>query len=171
MENSIIGQSIWFIALFFVFLWFKEADDKKLIIYLTIGSFFWWIHFSWLWLVAAAWINFFDIWKNFLGLKYEKNKWLIVFFISSYVLIWIVSYLYTQNLSSLLPTFASIISVIWVFILRGIPLRISLLFVLLVWFIYNIIWGSIAWVTSDIFLVWATIYGIYKIKNKKYLEK
>lgn len=164
---DILWQIVGFIALFFVFLWFKETDDRRLIIYLTIGSFFWGIHFSILWLIAAAWINFFDIFKNLLWLKYERNTILMSFFIVSYTVIWFISYQYTQELISLLPTIASILSTIWVFIFRWISLRINLIVVLIIWFIYNSIWGSIPWVTSDIVLIWATLYGISKLRKAK----
>lgn len=163
--QDIIWQAIGFIALFFVFLWFKETNDRKLIIYLSIWSFFWGIHFWLLGLIAAAGINFFDIFKNLLGLKYEKNKSLMFFFIWSYLVIWIISFYFTQNYISFLPSITSIISTIWVFLFRWIWLRINLLFVLCIWFIYNTAWGSIAWITSDIVLLWATFYGIYKIKK------
>lgn len=166
LNTQIIWQIIWFIALFFVFLGFKETDDRKLILYLTVWSFFWGIHFSILGLVAAAGINFFDIGKNLMWLKYENNKIFMWVFITCYIIIWMVSYTYTWNIFSLLPTLASVVSTVWVFIFRWIYLRLNLLGVLWIWFVYNFAWWSIPGITSDIVLIWATFYGIYKLTYK-----
>lgn len=162
---EILWQIIWYIALAVVFFAFKETDDKKLLIYLAIGSGIWGIHFSFLWLIAAAGINFFDVFKNIIGLKYEKNNYWVSFFILSYICIGIGTYYYTQNLISFLPTIASVLSAIAVFWFRGIPLRLILIGTLFVWFGYNFVGNSYAGMTSDIVLIWATFYGIFKLKS------
>lgn len=167
LSHEVIWQAIGFLALFFVFLAFKETDDKKLIIYLAIGSWIWGIHFWFLWLLAASAINFFDVWKNLIWLKYEKNKYWISFFVLSYIFIWYFTHQHTGNIVSFLPTLASIIWSIAVFCFRWITLRILMISTLFVWFIYNFIGSSYAWMISDIVLVFATLYGIYKIKLQK----
>lgn len=163
-NQEVIWQAIWFIALFFVFLAFKETDDRKLIIYLAIGSWIWGLHFSLIWLLAAAAINFFDVFKNLIWLKCEKNNYWVSFFIVSYICIWIFTFLHTNNLASFLPTISSVIWAIAVFWFRWIPLRLLLLSTLAIWLCYNIIWWSYAGITSDIVLTFATLYGIYKLK-------
>ncbi len=162
--TEIIWQAIGFIALFFVFLAFKETNDRKLIVYLAIGSGIWGIHFSLIWLIAAAAVNFFDVGKNLIWLKYEKNNYWVSFFIVSYLIIWIFTYNHTWNIASFLPTLSSIIWAVAVFWFRWIPLRLLLLSTLWIWLIYNLIGGSYAWIASDIALTWATLYGIYKLK-------
>lgn len=165
--TEIIWQFIGFVALFFVFLAFKETDDRKLIIYLAIGSGIWWIHFGLIWLIAASAINFFNVFKNLIWLKYAKNIYWVSFFIISYICIWVATYFYTQSVTSFLPTIASIIGAIAVFCFRDIPLRLLLLSTLFIWFVYNLMGSSYAWIASDIALVWATLYGIYKLKYQK----
>ncbi len=164
LSTEIIWQAIGFIALFFVFLAFKETDDRKLIIYLAIGSWIWGIHFSIIWLFAAAGISFFDIFKNLIWLKYKKNNYWVWFFIGSYILIGIFTYFHTGVLSSFLPTIASILWAIAVFWFSGIPLRLIMMSTLFVWFVYNFIGGSYAGMISDFTLIWASLYGIYKLK-------
>lgn len=162
---EIIGQAIWFIALFFVFLAFKETDDRKLIIYLAIGSWIWGLHFWLIGLFAASAINVFDVFKNLIWLKYKKNNYWVSFFIISYIIIWVLTYTYTWSYVSYLPTVASIIWAIAVFLFRWIALRVLLLSTLLIWFTYNIIGLSYAGMASDIALVFASLYGIYKLKK------
>ncbi len=165
IEISTIWQIIGFIALFFVFLAFKETDDRKLIIYLAIGSGIWWVHFWVLGLVAASAINFFDVLKNCIGLKYKKNNYWVSFFVATYIAIWIMSYSYSGSLVSFLPTIASVLWAIAVFWFSGIPLRLIMMSTLFVWFTYNIIGGSYAGMASDIALIWASFYGIFKLKR------
>ncbi len=164
MPMESIAQYIWFWALAIVFFAFKETDDRKLLIYLVLGSFVWSIHFWMLGLVAAAGINLFDVFKNLAWLKWKRNHYWMSFFIWSYILIWIFSYLYTKELYSLLPTISSVLWVLWVLYFHGIAMRIFLLWTLLIWFLYNYIGGSYAGMTSDIILIFATLYGMWKIR-------
>jgi hypothetical protein len=167
MNIEIIWQAIGFLALFIVFFAFKETNDRKLLIYLAIGSFVWSIHFWLLWLYAAAGINFFDVSKNLAGLKWKKNNYWIGFFVCSYILIWYISFLYTGKLFSFLPTLTSVLSTLWVLYFTWVAMRIFLISTLFIWFIYNFIGGSYAGMTSDIILIWATLYWIYKLKTQK----
>jgi len=162
---EIIGQAIWFIALFFVFLAFKETDDRKLIIYLAIGSWIWGIHFWFIGLFAASAINVFDVFKNLIWLKYKKNNYWVSFFVISYIIIGVLTYHYTWSYISYLPTLASIIWAVAVFLFRWIALRVLLLSTLFIWFSYNFIGLSYAGMVSDIALVFASLYGIYKLKK------
>lgn len=165
--NEIIWQGVWFIALFFVFLAFKETNDRKLIIYLAIGSWIWGLHFWLIGLFAASAINVFDVFKNLIWLKYKKNNYWMAFFVISYIIIWCVTYAYTGKLYSFLPTITSVLWAVWVLYFHGIAMRIFLISTLFIWFAYNFIWGSYAWMTSDIVLIFASLYGIYKLKKNR----
>lgn len=167
MSIEIIGQTIGFIALAVVFFAFKETDDRKLMIYLAIGSFIWSLHFWLIGLFAAAGINLFDVFKNIVGLKWKKNNYWVAFFVVSYILIWIFTYSYTKELYSFLPTITSVLWAVWVLCFRGIAMRLFLIATLFIWFAYNFIGWSYAGMTSDIVLIWATLYGIYKLKTNK----
>lgn len=166
-SQNIIAQWIWFLALWISIFAFKETDDKKILVYLALCSFVWSIHFWMLWLFAAAWINAFDIFKNIAWLKWKKNNYWIGFFIISYIAIWIAIFHYTWKLFSFLPTFTSVLWTIGVLCFTWVKMRLFLIATLCIWFVYNFIWGSIPGMTSDILLIWATLYWIYKIKYKK----
>ncbi len=165
LTTDIIWQAIWFLALLVAFFAFKETDDRKLLIYLAACSLVWSLHFWIIWLFAAAGINLFDVFKNLAWLKWKRNNYWIIFFIVSYLFIWVATYLYTWALYSFLPTITSILWTIWVLCFTGITMRIFLIVTLVIWFIYNFIWWSYAGMTSDIILIWATIYGILKLKK------
>jgi len=160
-----LWQAVGFIALFYVFLAFKETNDRKLISYLAIGSGIWAIHFSLLWLIAAAAINLFDVFKNLAWLRYEKNNYWVSFFIICYIIIGLVSYSFTWEYISFFPTVSSVLGAVAVFYFRGISLRIIMISTLFIWFAYNFIGGSYAGMASDISLMWATLYGMWKLKR------
>lgn len=166
LSTEIVWQAIWFVALWIAFFAFKETDDRKLLIYLAACSIVWSLHFGIIWLFAACAINFFDVFKNIAGLKWKKNNYWIAFFVVSYIIIWIATYSYTGKLFSFLPTITSVLWAVWVLCFHGITMRLFLISTLCIWFTYNFIWGSYAGMTSDIVLIWATLYGIYKIKFK-----
>ena len=161
-------QTIGLLALWINIIGFLTKNDKKFLIFMMISSLFWWIHFQMLWLLAASYTNFFDILKNFLALKYKKNKIIPTILIFIYLIIWI--YTYTHNLISLIPIINSIASVTLIFYCQWIVLRIWFLCILWLWVSYNLVWHSIGWFASDIILFIAWVIGIMRIlhcKNNK----
>ncbi len=70
---NITWEFVWMIALVFNIISYLEKNDKMMFIMLAICSFFYWIHFLWLWLLTASVINFFDVFKNLAVIKHKKN--------------------------------------------------------------------------------------------------
>lgn len=159
---------IWFIVSVYNFMFCK---NKKFIIFTMIASFFWWIHFFLLGLLSAAFINLIDVFKNALALKYEKNKYMTLWFIIIYM---IISYFTFTWLISLIPLATAILSTILVFYVRWVYLNIGFLFVIALWMIYNIIGWSVGWFLTDTTIFISGIFWIYKIiksDNKKEIKK
>lgn len=165
-----IWQFLWLIAFFISIYNFLYCKNKKFIFFTMIASFLWWFHFLALWLLSAAYINIVDVLKNALALKYEKNKYLTLWFIFIY---FVISYFTYTSLISLIPLATAILSTILVFYVRWVYLNIWFLFVIFLWMIYNIIWWSIWWFMTDTTLMITWIIWIYKIiksENKKEIE-
>ena len=85
---NITWEFVWMIALVFNIISYLEKNDKMMFIMLAICSFFYWIHFLWLWLLTASVINFFDVFKNLAVIKHKKNIKLFSIFAIVYVIIW-----------------------------------------------------------------------------------
>lgn len=161
-------QILWLIAFLISIYNFWFCKNKRFIFFTMLVSFVWWFHFLTLWLLSAAYINLVDIIKNALALKYEKNKYLTIWFI----LIYIIISFYTYNSPiSLIPLFTAIISTILVFYVRWIYLNIWFLFVIVLWMIYNSLWHSIWWLSTDIALMITWILWIFKTIYKDKKEK
>jgi hypothetical protein len=170
-------QTIWIIAFFISIYNFLYCRDKKFIIFTAIASLFWGVHFLFIWALTAAYINIFDIFKNISALKRERNKKWMWWFLIVYFFIWLYNFfsfdletfnIWELNYYSLLPTFSALFSTYLVFMTRWIFMKWWFLIVVLAWFIYNIYFGSIGWVMTDIalFIVW--IIWIYKdLKSNK----
>ncbi|MDD3793685.1 MAG: YgjV family protein [Candidatus Gracilibacteria bacterium] len=166
-----LGQIIGLIAFFVSIYNFLYCKNKRFIFFTMIASIFWGFHFLALGLLSAAYINIVDVLKNALALKYEKNKYMTLGFISIYV---IISYFTYEGIISLIPLATAILSTILVFYVRGVYLNIGFLFVIVLWMIYNLIGGSIGGFMTDSTLMITGIIGIYKIiksENKKEVNK
>lgn len=167
-QENPIAQSIGFIALFINIIAFATSKDKRFLIFMALSSFFWWIHFFYMWLSSAAYINLFDVGKNLIAIKYKKNTKFIIFFVISYLLIWIFTF-EVGNMYSIIPIINSLLSIYFIFYLKWMKLKIWFLFILVLWFIYNIIWHSIWGMISDIVLFISSLFWMYKIlkENKE----
>lgn len=96
-------------------------------------------------------------------------------FIIAYFFIWLYTFLdiklypfsiWELNYFSLLPTFSAIFSTYLVFMTKWLWMKWGFLIVVVAWLIYNIAFGSIGWVMTDLTLLVAWIIGIYR-DNKK----
>lgn len=162
-----IAQVIWGIAFLVSVYNFVFCQNKKFIIVTAIASAIWWAHFMSLWLLAAWLVNIFDVFKNLISLKYERNlKW-VLWFSLIYIIIWYFSY--SGSWISIIPTITAILSTYLVFYVRGIWLNIWFLWIIALWMIYNYIWNSIWWLSTDIFLIWFWLLWILRqiLQNKK----
>lgn len=169
-ENiNIPMEVIWVFALIFVVLSFFESD-KKMFILLAIWSFFYFIHFLWLWLITLACINLIDILKNLVVIKYKKNELIFFIFILAYTIMWIFTakmwvYSYNWVILSYLATLASITSLFAAFFLRWISFRIVYFVSIIILLIYTIVWNSLSWSITNILLlltVTSSAYILYK---------
>ncbi len=170
-----VGQSIGLLAFLVSIINFVFLKDRKFIFATLVASIFWWVHFHIIWALTAAYINYFDILKNAVALKYERNKnWMCIFFLA-YSLIWIWTFfdidtktltIWKLNYFSLFPTFCALFSTFLVFKTRWIMMKWWFLIVVASWLVYNITYGSIGWVLTDGSLFIAWIVGIIKdLKN------
>lgn len=167
-SSNPLGQLIWLIAFLVSIYNFWFCKNKKFIFFTMIASIFWWFHFLFLWLLSAAYINLVDIVKNALALKYERNKYLTLGFIIIYI---IISFFTYTSPISLIPLATAILSTILVFYIRWIYLNIWFLFVIALWMIYNFIWNSIWWLSTDITLMTTWIFWVLKTIHKSKKEK
>ena len=159
------GQWIWMIAFVISIVNFAIWKNKSFIFIMMIASGFWGAHFMLIWALAASAVQFFDVIKNLVALKYEKNKYLTIIFILAYLIIWFFTY---KDVYSLIPILTSIFGVILVFYVRGVWLNIGYLGIISLWFIYNIYNNSIWGVMSDVVLF---VVGIFWISRILFFEK
>lgn len=178
LENP-LGQAFWILAFIISIVNFLFLRDKKFIFATLVASIFWGIHFQFIWALAAAYINYFDVLKNAMALKYERNKnWMYAFFVS-YTIIWVWTFLnfdifsltfWEINYFSLFPTFCALFSTFLVFKTRGIVMKWWFLLVVCSWLVYNINYWSIGWVMTDGTLLIAGIIWIIKDFKSKEIE-
>lgn len=178
LENP-FGQVVWIIAFLISIYNFLFCKDRKFIIVTAIASLVWWIHFFAIWALVAAYINFFDIFKNAASLKWERNKSWMWKFIIAYIIIWLYTFLnidlntfsiWELSYFSLLPTFSAIFSTYLVFMTNWVKMKMWFLLVVLAWLIYNIAFWSIWWVMTDLSLLVAWLIWTYRDTKKATTE-
>ena len=160
---NITWELVWMVSLIFNIISYLEKNDKMMFIMLAICSFFYWIHFLWLWLLTAPVINFFDVFKNLIVINHKKNIKLFSIFAVIYIIIWIETG--NWEILSYLLTLGSILSLFAAFYFRWISLRIVYLIVTFIYFFYSFAWNSISWMlTSLVFVITlsSSIYVLYK---------
>lgn len=160
---NIFWEIIWLIALFFNVISYTEKNDRMLFIMLAICSFFYWLHFLWLGLLTASVINFFDVFKNLIVIKYKKNLYLFLLFTIVYLIIWYKTA--NGEILSYLLTFWSILSLFAAFYFTWITLRVVYLIATFIYLFYSIVWHSLSWMLTSIifiFILSTSIYIMYK---------
>ncbi|MDD3793462.1 MAG: YgjV family protein [Candidatus Gracilibacteria bacterium] len=160
---NIFWEIIGLIALFFNVVSYTEKNDRMLFIMLAICSFFYGLHFLGLGLLTASVINFFDVFKNLIVIKYKKNLYLFI----SFVIVYLIIGYKTANgeVLSYLLTFGSILSLYAAFYFTGISLRIVYLIATFIYLIYSIVGNSISGILTSIifiFVLSSSIYILYK---------
>ncbi len=165
-----LAQTIGFIAVAVNIVAFATAKDKKFLIFIAISSWIWGIHFWMLGLFSAMGVSFFDVIKNLVALKYKRSKKIMIWFLIAYSIIGIFTF-ELNNLISLIPIFNALISIYFIFYLKGIKLKIWFIFILALWFVYNFIWHSLGGMLSDIVLFFSGLFGLYRLLKAEKIEK
>lgn len=163
---NIFWEIIWLIALFFNVISYTEKNDRMLFIMLAICSFFYWLHFLWLGLLTASFINFFDVFKNLIVIKYKKNLYLFLLFTIVYLIIWYKTA--NGEILSYLLTFWSILSLFAAFYFTWITLRIVYLLVTFIYLFYSIIWNSISGTLTSIIFIFVLSSSIYILYRRRW---
>lgn len=163
---NIFWEIIWLIALFFNVVSYTEKNDRMLFIMLAICSFFYWLHFLWLGLLTASFINFFDVFKNLIVIKYKKNLYLFLLFTIVYLIIWYKTA--NGEILSYLLTFWSIISLFSAFYFTWIPLRLIYILTNFIYLIYSYFWNSLSWTLTSIIFIFVLSSSIYILYRRRW---
>lgn len=163
---NIFWEIIWLIALFFNVVSYTEKNDRMLFIMLAICSFFYWLHFLWLGLLTASIINFFDVFKNLIVIKYKKNLYLFLLFTIVYLIIWYKTA--NGEILSYLLTFWSILSLFAAFYFTWIPLRLIYILTNFIYLIYSYFWNSLSWTLTSIIFIFVLSSSIYILYRRRW---
>lgn len=171
------GQSFWLIAFIISIINFTFMKNRWFIWWTLFASLFWWFNFYLLWAFAAAYINFFDVFKNWAALMWKKSKKVFIFFLASYILIWFFQLYssYIENwmtfvtiIKGFIPTITALLSTYLVFKTTWIKMKTGFLIVVALWFIYNLYFNNIWWILTDLSLWIMWLVWIWKdVKDEK----
>lgn len=158
MENP-LGQWLWFIAMLILFYWFAQKDDTRVIIILNISNIFWIAHFYMIDNIWALLATLIAMLRLYLSLKYKWSMGAMVFVTLACLISWIFAY---SEPVSILPIVATIAASYGFFFLDKVNLRLILLLVSSMWFVYHLETGSISWVINEIIVTITLLITIYR---------
>jgi len=156
-----IGQSLGFIAMFILFYAFSLTDDKKVIRVLIVSNFFWIAHFYMLENTAALFATLIAMMRLWLSLKFKGSLWAMVFVTVACLVSGIFSY---SDPISILPIIATIAASYGFFFLEKVELRLLLILVSSMWFVYHLETWSISWVINEVIVSFTLLMAIYKFQ-------
>lgn len=158
-DIDVIAQGIGFIALFLGVYAYLSQDDRKLRILMSIQSCFLCSHFFLLDSMTASSVFAVLAVRNFFSLFYKaRNFWPI--FVVFYIVLGLYNY---QEWQDALPIVASCGTTYAYFKLSGIPMRLLLFNGAVLYFIHNVVVGSIGPSITELLLVVVTLSTIYRL--------
>lgn len=173
--NSIIVQTIGFIALFFVLFSFQKNKRSKILAIMLIGLALFVIHFGLLGAWTGALMNLIETGVVFVAYKKETEPWAAKKF-WPYLFIFIysvVGFLVAKHLVDILPVIAQIFGTIAVWQTNPRTIRFIMLVPRPLWFFYNMIVGSYGGMATEVFILLSLVVGIlrFDILSQKKIEK
>jgi len=170
MENP-TGQSLGFVAMFILFYAFSLRDDKKVIKFLIISNFFWIAHFLLLDNQGAMYATIIAMIRLWLSLKYKWSVSAMIFVTIASVIAWAIAY---SEPVSILPIVATVAASYWFFFLEKVELRMLMLLISSMWFVYHLETWSISGAINEVIVSTTLCITIYKFKygeeRRKYIR-
>ena len=168
--NQIVTQIIGYIALFFVVLSFQKNKRVTILSFMLTGLVIFVVHYSLLRAWTGALANLIEAGMVFVAYKKETELWAQhKFWLYIFITLFIIGGLVTSRTSvSSLPILAQIFGTIAVWQKNPRVIRFIMLIPRPLWFVYNLIVGSYAGMTAEIFIFISVITGIvrFDILNK-----
>lgn len=163
-EINPIGQIIGFIAFILWVIALLNKNDNKTKSIQWASLFLWVAHYYIFWLYT--WLVSDLLWwfRNFLSMRYKKNKLVISILFVLYLTTWYVAY---DNIYSVFPIISWLIATSAYFYLEWIKLRLVMLTTSFLWIVYNYFWYSLWWMIADITFMCANITTITRL----YIDK
>ena len=135
-----------------------QKDDHTVKKLMLLSSLFWGTHFYLLWVYSGLAATIIWVFRLWLSLKFQKNKYA---FTSIVVLTFITWYFTYDGLFSLLPIITSLNGAYSFFYLEKIKLRLAMIVNSMTWLVYHVSIWSVSGIMNESFtqiILWVTIY-------------
>ena len=171
--NQIIVQGIGYLALLFVVFSFQKNSRVKILLIMLAGLLIFFVHFVLLNAWTGALMNLIEAAVVFVSYKKETDGWAKKkFWPYIFIILYVVAGLLTAKaLIDFLPVVAQIVGAIAVWQTSPRSIRFIMLIPRPLWFTYNLIVGSYAGMTTEIFILISVLIGIWRFDVLKKREK
>lgn len=165
IENFLMAQICGFVAMGITLAAYLQKEDTFVKKFMMVSVFFWGVHYFLLWIMTGVAIIIIWYIRLILSTKYKKSRRSFVFIICITLLSWLYTYSW---IISLLPVIASILATYAFFFLEQIRLRISFIWVSLLWLIHNLSIWAIAGILNEIMVQVVLIFTVYRMAHPEW---
>jgi hypothetical protein len=155
-----VAQALGLVGFFVSLAGYTSASDRRLKVMMTIGLVFLTVHF----MVFGAWLVALNLTLNtgrtWLSLHRRGFRW----FIAIATVQLAVSLPLMGAVRDVFPVAGSIMGTYALFCLSGVQLRVALLITTGLWFVNNLLWGSIGAMLLDFMNALANLVAIRRIR-------
>ena len=157
------AQNLGYVALIFGVAAFLQKQDYRLKALSAIESIVYVAHFFLLGNYPASGSALVSTLRNLTALR-SRSPWWIAFFM---ILILGVGASFTKSMAGWLPVVASGLATVAIFRLNGIAMRLALLVCTLLWFVNNILSGSIGGTVLEAIIAITNMTTIYRLVTEQ----
>lgn len=160
----LLAQAIGFLGVAANVISFQQKTRGKVLFILTIGCFFWTLHFSLMGFYTAAAMSLIASLRFYIFYKYKKrdSNLLLYGFIGLSILLTVVTW---QGFISILPFLATAFGTYAAWQMSAQKIRWLTLPTPMFWFAHNIIAGSIAALISDVSVFISIVVGLWRYRQ------
>jgi hypothetical protein len=166
----IISQILAFISFLLSLIAYHRKEKKNIMLMMVLSNVLYLLHY--VFLQAPSWYmtKVLAILRDSVIIKKDKKKSyvLLLVFVFSYVVLWILNY---ENIFSILPLLAALIYIIVIWNWNELVVKKIACFCYIFWLVYNIYIGSIVASLASLISIISSFIAIIRFKNKKTSHK
>lgn len=166
--HDLLGQVVGFIALLLCIAAFASKDDDRLLVILIFGNATFALQYALFGAWAASGITVLNMLRVILARRMRRNRIAMYWIVAATVAVAAATW---QHATDLFPLAAGIVGTITIFMLRGIPMRIGLIFTALCWIVTTGLIGSYGALAAEVLIMATNLITVGRLIRDAYMRR
>lgn len=162
-----LGQAVGFVALVLCIAAFASKDDDRLLVILIFGNAAFALQYALFGAWAASGITALNMLRVFLARRMPRNRIAMLLIVAATVAVAAATW---QHATDLFPLAAGIVGTISIFMLRGIPMRVGLIFTALCWITITALIGSYGALAAEVLILATNLVTVGRLIWDAYMR-